>query len=815
MSIEKRLLLTITIIFLAAFSLDVFLSYRTAREDAITSLLGQAERVRGIMMATRRVYQKQFLESGVPLNEKTVGFLPAHSFTRISKDFENWDDTGMSFNNVSDRPRNPDNQADALEMEIMEFFRDNPTEKSVFRPFETPDGQPFYLYARPVWVEGYCLKCHGEREKAPPTIRDAYSTAYNYKVGDLRGLISIKLPAGHVRAAAMGSFQREVVLHLLGFVAIFLLILFLVRRYVKKPLTHLTTGMDEISAGRFDRRLEGFEGELAGIEKSFNTMAAEIPRYQESLRKLSQAVEQSPAAVVITDPNAIIEYVNPKFEEFTGYTQAEAAGQNTRILGSGKTPMKTYEELWSTITSGREWRGEFLNKRKDGSLYWESALIAPIKNDGGTITHFLAVKEDITERKAIAEQIENKAREERALGRLLRLSLEPTPTETYLQSFIEGMFESVPFLNLLPKGAIFLTDQKDGGEVLRLTASYQMDAKLLDICSEVPFGKCLCGKAAEQRDIVVSACVDDEHEIHFEGMQPHGHYNLPVLSGDDVLGVITLYLPEHHARNEREEAFLWRVADVLSIGLSRRDAEKTVASTIKELARSNAELERFAYIASHDLQEPVRTVVTYSQLLEKRYGDQLDSDANEYIGFMVGGAKRLGHLVQDLLAYSRVNSKGEMFQAVDLEKVLNTSLENLTVSIKESGAKVTHSPLPTIFGDEIQLVQLLQNLIHNSIKFRRPDQPLEIQVDATLQDGEWLVSLADNGIGIEEQYKDQIFIIFKRLHTMNAYPGTGIGLAICKRIVERHRGRIWLESEVGEGTTFHFSLPVEEMAEPS
>ncbi len=809
MSIEKRLLLAISLIFVAAFGIDVTLSYQEGKKDAITSLRDQAERVRAIMMATQRVYQKQFLASGIPLTDKTVGFLPGHSFSLISKDFENWDETGMSFNNVSDRPRNPNNAADPLELEVMDHFRANPQDKAVFRPFTSPEGEDFYLSAWPIWTEDYCLKCHGKRSETPPTIRDLYTTAFDYKVGDLRGLISIKLPVSHIQDAVARSIRKEIILHLLPFIAVFLIIVLLIRRYVRYPLEHLATGMDEIATGRYDRRIEGLKGELAGIGNSFNVMAAEIPRDQESLRKLSQAVEQSPAAVMITDPNAIIEYVNPKFENFTGYARDEAVGQHSRILGSGETPTETYNEMWSAITSGQEWRGEFLNRHKNGTHYWESALIAPIKDNASTITHFLAVKEDITEQKAITRQMEHKAREEEALGQLLRLSLEPAPEEHYLQAFLNIMFDSVPFLDQLPKGAIFLAEQKDGKDILRLTATYRLDPELFEICAEIPFGKCLCGQAAETRDLIMELHNDKAHETPFEGMKGHTHYNIPVLSGDDVLGVINLYLPGAHRRDEREISFLWRIAEVLSIGLSRLRAEMTVKSTIQELARSNAELERFAYIASHDLQEPVRTLVSYSQLLEKRYEGDLDADARDYIEFIVGGAKRLRTLVQDLLVYSQANSKSAMFQQVDLTVVLEAAMENLATSISESGAKITHGPLPKVVGDDIQLIQLLQNLIHNAIKFRRPDSPLEIRVESVRQDSEWIISVADKGIGIEEQYMDQIFVIFKRLHTIDTYPGTGIGLAICKRIIEHHNGRIWLESEPGVGTTFHFSLPAD------
>ena len=244
----------------------------------------------------------------------------------------------------------------------------------------------------------------------------------------------------------------------------------------------------------------------------------------------------------------------------------------------------------------------------------------------------------------------------------------------------------------------------------------------------------------------------------------------------------------------------------------RKNAEKALATkateleaATAELRRSNAELEQFAYVASHDLQEPLRMVASYCQLLQRRYSGKLDKDADEFIGFAVEGAERMRQLVNDLLTYSRVGTKGKPFVEVAMEQVLDHALANLAVAIEEAGARVTHDRLPVVFGDPVQLGQLLQNLIGNAVKFRG-DSPPEIHLGAGREDGRWLIWVRDNGIGIEPQYIDRIFLIFQRLHTRQQYPGTGIGLAVCKKIVERHDGRIWVESEPGRGSRFCFTL---------
>jgi light-regulated signal transduction histidine kinase (bacteriophytochrome) len=235
--------------------------------------------------------------------------------------------------------------------------------------------------------------------------------------------------------------------------------------------------------------------------------------------------------------------------------------------------------------------------------------------------------------------------------------------------------------------------------------------------------------------------------------------------------------------------------------------EDELQETLIKLKRSNSELEQFAYVASHDLQEPLRIISSFLQLLQMRYSGQLDSDADEFINFAVEGAKRMQNLIQDLLAYSRVTTKGNEFKDIKMEEALEQALVNLKMSIEENNANITHDPLPIITADYSQMIQLLQNLIGNSIKYRSDKIP-EIHISAQEKDNDWIFSVEDNGIGIDPQYSDQVFQIFKRLHTNEEYKGTGIGLAITKRIIERHSGRIWVESELGKGSKFYFTIPI-------
>ena len=244
-----------------------------------------------------------------------------------------------------------------------------------------------------------------------------------------------------------------------------------------------------------------------------------------------------------------------------------------------------------------------------------------------------------------------------------------------------------------------------------------------------------------------------------------------------------------------------------------KQAEAELAQRTQELARSNADLEQFAYVASHDLQEPLRMVGSYMQLIEKRYKDKLDKDAREFIEFAVDGAQRMQGMINDLLAYSRIGTKGNPFASIDCEKVLERALGNLRMTIAETGAQITHDPLPTVLGDATQLSQLFQNFIANAIKFRGKGQP-QIHVGVEAKDGFWQFAVRDNGIGIAPEYFEKIFVLFQRLHGRSAYPGTGIGLAICKRVVERHGGRAWVESSPGRGSTFLFTVARDTEASP-
>ena len=252
---------------------------------------------------------------------------------------------------------------------------------------------------------------------------------------------------------------------------------------------------------------------------------------------------------------------------------------------------------------------------------------------------------------------------------------------------------------------------------------------------------------------------------------------------------------------ERKPAFISIFRDITE----RKKAEEELKAILKELKRSNTDLEQFAYVASHDLQEPLRMVTSFTQLLQNRYTDKLDDDANDFINYAVDGVTRMQNLISDLLMFSRVGTRGKPFKTTDMNAVLEAMIATFKQLIKKTNTTLTYNPLPVIIADESQMIQLLQNLISNAIKFRSEESP-RIHVSGEVKADKWIFSVSDNGIGMDSKFFDRIFVIFQRLHKKDEYGGTGIGLAVCKKIIQRHGGKIWVESEIGKGSTFYFTI---------
>lgn len=353
---------------------------------------------------------------------------------------------------------------------------------------------------------------------------------------------------------------------------------------------------------------------------------------------------------------------------------------------------------------------------------------------------------------------------------------------------------------------IWLLDAE--GRAIELEASAQESSRREAPPSHAKMGPLVSQLAQEGRsyatnDLLGGALLEDRDWVQREGLVAAA--GCPLMEGGRAIGAVAAF----SSRTVDDDAMsvLGTAADAIVHGLERRRAREVLARRAQELARSNQELELFAYVASHDLQEPLRMVSSYTQLLARRYRGKLAADADEFIGFVVDGVNRMQQLILDLLDYSRVSTQDKSFSSVACEQVLRAVLRVLAPSIQESGALVTSDALPVVQGDELQLGQLLQNLLSNALKFREPGRPPRVHVSARRVGGSWVFSVQDNGIGIESAYLQRIFVLFQRLHSRADFPGTGIGLALCRKIVERHDGRIWVESTPGQGSTFSFTLP--------
>ncbi len=281
-----------------------------------------------------------------------------------------------------------------------------------------------------------------------------------------------------------------------------------------------------------------------------------------------------------------------------------------------------------------------------------------------------------------------------------------------------------------------------------------------------------------------------------------GEYEQKFLRPDGSIGY---YYSTFQGKYDEDGSLTSIVGTVLDI-TERKKAEAILAATMADLKRSNEELQQFAYVASHDLQEPLRMVSSYTQLLADRYKGRLDERADKYIEYAVDGAVRMQRLINDLLDFSRVGTRAMPIETTDCNAVLKEALGNLAAMIDEHRAIITHEALPSVHADASQLVLVFQNLISNAVKFHGVDLP-NVHVSAQDQGPEWVFSIKDNGLGIDQKYADKIFLLFQRLHTRQEYPGTGMGLAICKRIIQRHGGRLWFESVPGGGSTFFFTIP--------
>jgi PAS domain S-box-containing protein len=481
------------------------------------------------------------------------------------------------------------------------------------------------------------------------------------------------------------------------------------------------------------------------------------------LSLLASIVDSSDDAIIGKTLDGIIVSWNRGAQKVYGYSADEVKGKSISILIPPGHPNE-FPQLLERIRQGqRIEHHETLRMRKDGKKICASVTISPIKDATGKIIGASTIAWDITEQK----RIEMALRESEARFR----SITQSATD-----------------------AIISADSDDN------IISWNRGAQIIfGYTEEEVSGKSLI--------IIIPERYREAHKKGLERVNSTGETRI-IGKTVEMVGVkkdgseFPLELSLSTWKIGTRRLYSGIIRDITE----RKQAEEKLKQTLAELERSNNDLEQFAYAASHDLQEPLRTISNFSQLLERRYKGKLDAKADQFIGFIVDGTTRMQEMIDDLLAYSRVSTRAKPFEATDFKTVFDHALTNVKMAVEESGALVTYDPLPTIMVDASQMVQLFQNLLSNAIKFRK-EKP-RITVSAVKRGNEWLFSVQDNGIGIAPEFMEHIFKMFQREHASAEYPGTGVGLAICKKIVERHGGRIWVESEQGKGSIFYFTIPI-------
>jgi PAS domain S-box-containing protein len=497
-------------------------------------------------------------------------------------------------------------------------------------------------------------------------------------------------------------------------------------------------------------------------------------------------LEASLDPLVTISPEGKVTDVNQATELVTGVARQRLTGSS--FSNYFTEPEKAEAGYQKVLAEGLVRDYPLTIRHVDGSTTDVLYNAAVYRNEAGQIEGVFAAARDVTERKRMEER--------------LRVA------SLYARSLLEASLD--PLVTISPEGKV--TDVNQATELVTGIARERLiGSSFSDYFSEP-------SKAEEGYQKVLSEGQVEDYPLtirHVSGRTTDVLYNAAVYRNEagQVEGVFAA--ARDVTERKRAEAELARYRDRLEELVWQRTGELEKANAhleraSAELARSNQELEQFAYVASHDLQEPLRAVTGYLGLLERQFGGQLDDGGRHQIAGAVQGASRMHTLITDLLALSRVGTRGQAFEAADLNSVLDLALDGLRASVTETGARITRDPLPTLPVDAVQMAQLFQNLVGNAIKFRGTQAP-EIHVSAEEQSDRWVLAVRDNGIGIEPQYYERIFLIFQRLHTRRLYPGTGIGLAICKKIVERHGGAIWVESEAGRGSTFSFTIPKREI----
>ena len=538
-----------------------------------------------------------------------------------------------------------------------------------------------------------------------------------------------------------------------------------------------------------------------GLSVYFRDVSARKER-EEELRRYETTIQTLDDGIYALDADSRFTTVNDAYVEMTGRSREELLGEPASVIHSERLDETAAELVREAATDGETHatiRAEI--RSADGETIPVESRMSPYPTDGGQGR--VGVVRDITERRKREREIQARIDQLDAIAELGRLAL----AESDLDELLDETARTVA--DVLDNEFCEVLELDEDGDELALRAGVGWRDGLV---GETAVGTGDGAQAGYTLCTDVPVVVEDYgSESRFSAPELHSSHG--VVSGitvvigtpDEPWGVLGTHDDSPADFNEQDVHFVQTIARILATTIERRERRERLRTTVAQLERSNERLERFAYITSHDLQEPVRMISSYLQLLEMRYADELDEDAEEFIDFAVGGAERIRNMIHDLLTYSRIDSRGGEFELTDVNDVLDDVRRELHRRIEETDAEITADDLPTVSADADQLARLFEELIDNALTYRSEDPP-RIHVGVECRDGTWRFSVSDEGVGIDPEYEDRIFEIFRRLHRDDEHEGTGAGLALCQRIVERHGGEIRVESEPGEGATFYFAL---------
>ncbi|MBF0446182.1 MAG: nitrate- and nitrite sensing domain-containing protein, partial [Magnetococcales bacterium] len=590
-----------------------------------------------------------------------------------------------------------------------------------------------------------------------------------------------------------------------------------ISRSIISRINRLSHVANHISNGDWSIRIEQTaDDELGLLGHTFNKMTQQVGSLVEELNFQKFALDEH-AIVSTTDVKGNILYVNDKFVSISGYSRDELIGKNHNLIKSDEHPVEMYRELWQTITSGRTWHGEIKNLKKGGGHYWVRATILPLMNENGKPHTFISIRTDITDKKDQAEELiasSKKMQKQQKVSDILREIMEmgmlPITLDEYLNRVLKIILSDNIETFLLPKGSIFLADNQN--EELNMIAHKNLFVPHLTECSRLPFGKCICGRVAKEKKAIFVNCVDERHDVLFDDMPPHGHYCLPIINEDKLLGVLNIEIKDGSEQEKALQEFLESVTAILSLVIAQKQIEEELNAAKNSAMEASKAKSDFLANMSHEIRTPMNAIIGMSHLA---LHTELNRKQKDYVNKIYNAANALLGIINDILDFSKMEAGKLEIEKTPfrLSDVLDSVTDLISVKAREKDLELLldiDSEVPHgLIGDPLRLGQVLTNLGNNAIKFTDKGE-IVIRVIVKEIAGSNLVlqfSVTDTGIGLTEKQVDKLFQSFSQADasTTRKYGGTGLGLTICKQLTELMGGKIWIKSQTGVGSSFFFT----------